>query len=203
MNDGPLFPVPPARTPHLDTARRDALVQAVPPGESQMPTASPPPSILGLRDLGDDVPWWTPSWQDRARAVGWKWVFALPAAIVIGLMVASLWYGHLFLGLWFGGIKIVMLCLAVPVALLLEVVRGVMAGRTDPFCIHCGYSLDGLPDHHICPECGRPYSFALIDEYRRDPHWFIRRHKMRHQMPDRDAPFLAGPVRSKKSKDGT
>ena len=27
-------------------------------------------------------------------------------------------------------------------------------------CLHCDYSLSGLPAQHRCPECGRPYDLA-------------------------------------------
>jgi hypothetical protein len=43
----------------------------------------------------------------------------------------------------------------------------------------------------------------LIDEYRRDPHWFIQRYKHHKINPTADEPFSAGPVRRKKSRDGT
>lgn len=29
--------------------------------------------------------------------------------------------------------------------------------RADPHCGHCGFSLTGLPDHGLCPECGTDY----------------------------------------------
>src|SRR5439155_2298783 len=45
--------------PEADTPRRHALAQIVPPE----PIASP----MSMLDMGDDVPWWTPSLQDRAR----------------------------------------------------------------------------------------------------------------------------------------
>ncbi|MCK4623872.1 MAG: hypothetical protein KAV00_01065 [Phycisphaerae bacterium] len=42
--------------------------------------------------------------------------------------------------------------------------------KADPRrCIHCHYDLTGLPDHHTCPECGRPYTFTDIDAYFDDP----------------------------------
>ena len=30
-------------------------------------------------------------------------------------------------------------------------------------CLHCDYPLDGLPDTHDCPECGKPY--CTLDMY--------------------------------------
>ena len=181
--------------PQNYTRRRHALAEIVP--------AEPVASPTNLLDLGGDVRWWKPSWRDRARAVGWKWCFALPALIVVGLLTASLWHGQYFLPIWMLGTKLAAVSILIPIVLLIEVVRICAAVRKDPFCIHCGYSLEGLADNHRCPECGRPYSFAMIAEYRRDPHWFIRRYHMRHNLPAADAPFAAGAVRSKPSRDGT
>jgi len=31
-------------------------------------------------------------------------------------------------------------------------------------CLHCGYSLKGLPDDHRCPECGNPYNIADVKQ---------------------------------------
>src|SRR5438874_2540623 len=129
-----------AQRPEPDTPRRHALAEV----RSTEPIASP----SSIRHLGDDLPWWTPSWGDRARAVGWRWIFALPAVVVLGLMAASFWHGYLLTPLWVLGAKVIFICIAIPVGLLMEVVRGCMAGRKDPFCIHCGYGLTGLPDHH-------------------------------------------------------
>ena len=81
--------------------------------------------------------------------------------------------------------------------------RTAVRQRPDPFCIHCGYSLTGLPDGHRCPECGRTFSFRVIEEYRRDSHWFIQRYKMRHDLPVAEVPFAAGEVRRARSRDGT
>jgi hypothetical protein len=61
-----------------------------------------------------------------------------------------------------------------------------------------------LPDGHNCPECGRPFKLSVIEEYRRDPNWFIKRHRSSKELPMADVPFDAGKVRSKrKSRDGT
>ena len=46
--------------------------------------------------------------------------------------------------------------------------RRAAQARREPFCIFCGYNLTGLPDHYRCPECGRPYTWQMIEEYRAD-----------------------------------
>ncbi len=28
-------------------------------------------------------------------------------------------------------------------------------------CLHCGYALNGLPDVHVCPECGKAYDLSI------------------------------------------
>lgn len=39
-------------------------------------------------------------------------------------------------------------------------------------CVECGYPLIGLPDNHLCPECGELYSFtALRHDWKR---WLSR-----------------------------
>ena len=75
--------------------------------------------------------------------------------------------------------------------------------RREPFCIYCGYNLTGLPDAYRCPECGRPYTWEEIEEYRRDPPWFIERWKARQALPAADPPLEAGPSQRGKSSDGT
>ena len=71
-------------------------------------------------------------------------------------------------------------------------IRNVVKARRDPFCIHCGYSLQGLADSGTCPECGRPYLFSLVEEYRKDPHFFVERYRSSRQLPTRVAAFAAG-----------
>src|SRR5687767_7026782 len=148
-----------------------------------------------------DVPWWTPSWRDTARHLGWRWLLAVPAAVIGLLLLATLFTGYALFPLWLLGAKVVIILLAIPLVLLLEMWRKAIHARSDPFCIHCGYDLLGLPDHHRCPECGRNYSFALIEEYRRDPHWFKQRYKLLGHLPEADEPFHAG--KGPTTHDGT
>jgi predicted RNA-binding Zn-ribbon protein involved in translation (DUF1610 family) len=99
--------------------------------------------------------------------------------------------------------KPILVMVAIPVVISLSAMGSAMRARPDPFCIHCGYSLQGLPDHYPCPECGRPNCLRLIDEYRQDPAWFIARCKSRLVHPSTHAPFTAGPIQSRrKSRDG-
>ena len=104
-------------------------------------------------------------------------------------------------------IKPLFILVALPTIAAMNAAAHAIRNRKEPFCIHCGYDLTGLPDNHICPECGRQFSHRLIEEYRRDPNWFIERYKSRALVPVAEAPFPAGQVSStskrRKSRDGT
>lgn len=99
--------------------------------------------------------------------------------------------------------KLIPIAVVLPASYVINVSRHILRSRKGPFCIHCGYTLMGLPDHHTCPECGETYSFATIEEYRRDPNWFIRRYTMHRELPRRDEPFMAGIPKRPRSRDGT
>jgi hypothetical protein len=151
---------------------------------------------------GEDVPWWKPGWGDVFRHLGWRWLWFTPAAaIVLSLALLPLRpsYAQILFTFW----KPIVVAVVVPSMMAVHALKTLVRQRNDPFCIHCGYSVVGLPDGHRCPECGRKFSLAVIEEYRRDPHWFVERWKARHAIPQRDAPFSAGAVRSEPSRDGT
>jgi len=157
-----------------------------------------------LPATAEDVPWWRPSWADAARQVGWRWVLLTPAAVML-LVLAAAW---VYRGLWqlfvVAGIHLVLPTAAIAISLAAYVLRVAVRARREPFCIHCGYNLTGLPDNYRCPECGRPYSWRVIDEYRRDPHWFVERWRAQRRLPPRPPAFVAGPRRSRRrSRNGT
>lgn len=175
------------------------------PLHEQVPTEplASPVHLLGQRR---DVPWWKPTWRDSWRYLGWRWVLFLPALAVVCLLIAMVAEPGMFRFVWIIGPKLLIMLLCLPfVAAGYALKRGV-AARTEPFCIHCGYELSGLPDHYNCPECGIPYDFKAIEEYRRDPDWFIQRYKAQHKTTVEQAPFDAGPSSPRKrrrSRDGT
>ncbi len=165
-----------------------------------------PPEVVATphqvhRSVGDDVQWWRPSWRDGWQFVGWRWVFLLPTVLLVVSLfppMIRLWAPFLALGL-----KLAIFMVAVALTLAGYVFRRAARARTEPFCIFCGYNLSGLPDHYRCPECGRPYTWRLIAEYRRDPQWFIERYRALRKLPPSDQPFTAGAVRRRRSRDGT
>lgn len=168
----------------------------------------PPRTFASPADLrhpasSEDVPFWKPARGDVIRQMGWRWIFLLPLLGLIALAFSIPWRPSLLQFILVGGGKITFIIVGGAIGLAGTSVRAVVRQRADPFCIHCGYDLIGLPDNHTCPECGRPYSLRLIDEYRRDPHWFIQRYKARGGMPTADIPFNAGPSRRPRSRDGT
>lgn len=162
------------------------------------PNESPGPST-------DELPttWWRPSWHDLLAAVGWGWALLAGAAAVLAFVVAVV---LLTVGLAFSWVllKPALLLTGGAVILIGYVIRKGIQARREPFCIFCGYCLTGLPDHHRCPECGRAYTWQQIEEYRRDPQWFIERWKARQQLPPADTPVNTGPSRPRRrSRDGT
>ena len=174
-------------------------IDVVPPS-----SVASPHGVDGHPD--EDVPWWTPSFSDAARHLGWRWILFIPALLaLVGLLALPLrrdWFSVL-MAFW----KPIVIAIALPTGAAIHAMKTVVQHRKEPFCIHCGYTLQGLPDGHRCPECGRRFSLAVIDEYRRDPQWFVKRWKMHHAMlPRADAPFDVGPARTsnkRNSRDGT
>jgi len=146
--------------------------------------------------------WYRPGWGETARLLGWRWIYFLPALGLIAL-VLIVPFNFMRLQFLFAWWKLIVFTVAIPIGALLKSAKKIVAARKDPFCIHCGYGLTGLPDNYTCPECGRAYRFSVIEEYRRDPQWFIERYRKHQGMPMRDVPFDAGKVRRKRSRDGT
>ena len=152
---------------------------------------------------GEDVRWYMPGWGETARLLGWRWILFLPAAVMVGLVAMAVMHPFL-LQLMVGWWKLWVLAVAVPTVAAMNAAKHAIRARKDPFCIHCGYGLTGLPAEHTCPECGSAYTQRLIEEYRRDPHWFIQRYRAARDLPRADAPFQAGPSRGRRrSRDGT
>jgi hypothetical protein len=176
--------------------------------ESQRPldTGLPPDALASpahvRRDSGDEVRWWRPSWHDGWQYVGWRWILLAPAILLIVLAVPALGWPSIFSPFVILEVKLLVFVVAIALSLAGYVIRRAARARREPFCIFCGYNLSGLPNDYRCPECGRPYTWRLIGEYRRDPQWFIERYRAHRRLPQADQPFEAGPVRRRR-RDGT
>jgi hypothetical protein len=174
---------------------RIPLIRQVPP----ISVASP--SELRPRTPGD-VRWYRPSLGETMQLMGWRWIYFIPAALMLVSLFLLPWQMWLlqFFVLWW---KLAVIAVVLPTGYALNVAKHILRSRKEPFCIHCGYELTGLVDDHICPECGERYTFRLIEEYKRDPQWFIKRYHMHQDIPIRDVPFEAGKSAKRKSRDGT
>jgi hypothetical protein len=128
-------------------------------------------------EWGPHTPWWRPGFLQSLRFIWW---ILLPVVLIGSIpMLLAFVPGdpaahHMAI---IGALKIVMMILILPYLLSGYVFSRVTKSREEPFCIHCGHTLTGLPDHHRCPECGRRFSFALVDAYRRDPDGFVNQWK--------------------------
>ena len=187
----------------LPESQRDSLAEeSARPLEERLPPATlASPSEL-KEQPGEGITWWRPGWADAWRYVGYRWIFLLPAIGLLVLLVLSLFFPIFFGVFWVVGLKLCVFAGAIAVSLAGYVIRRAVTARKEPFCIYCGYNLTGLPDDYRCPECGRPYTWRLIAEYRRDPQWFIERYRAQRHLPPRDAPFHAGAVH-RRARDGT
>jgi hypothetical protein len=167
--------------------------------------ASPTELLPAHSDAGQEPRWYVPGFAETARLLGWRWLLFAPA---VGLLLLLCFIParpiliQFFIGWW----KLWVIAVAFPAGVAINAAKHAIRSRREPFCIHCGYGLSGLPDAHTCPECGRAYTHRLIEEYRRDPHWFIKRYRMAASLPKADVPFetrVATGKRRKRSRDGT
>jgi hypothetical protein len=126
----------------------------------------------------------------------WHLLYFLPALLFIAVVI---WLPVTL----FCGWKILLLVVTIPFTAAINSAKRVIRLRKEPFCIHCGYDLTGLPDGHLCPECGIQFWHVEIDDYRRDPYWYIQRHSSPQALPAAGTAIDAGPQRTSPNSDGT
>lgn len=178
------------------------------PTDRPLEQTAPPPVFATPADVApagdEEIRWWRPGWGDVWRQVGWRWVLLTPALamIAVWLFFRRSPLPPFFVLLVQG--KIAIFVGAIALSLAAYTTRRMVRARSEPFCIFCGYNLTNLPDNYRCPECGRPYTWRLIAEYRKDPNWFIERWQARQRETGSQAPIDAGAVkRKRRAKDGT
>jgi hypothetical protein len=139
-----------------------------------------------------DVPWFRPNMRELAAAMGWRWLIVIPLLAVLALIPLSYFFPWLLhtavLNL---EVKLFILAIGGIITTVLYVAKNTVASRRDLFCIHCGYTIDGLGDEGTCPECGRAFHVSVIREFKKDPHFFQARWRALKHAP-RYQPFESG-----------
>lgn len=117
------------------------------------------------------VTWWRPPARDVFRQITWRWALLLPVGVALGLIVAAHFRSRDQAFLGYLGIKLLVITLLVPALMWDHFRHRAIRARTDPFCVHCGWTLRGLPREGRCPECGAGYRMKVVEMYRLDPQW--------------------------------
>ncbi len=170
----------------------------MPFGDRSRPAPAPDADELG------EIRWWRPDWRTALGSVGPGWLIALATLAALALLCGLALFAGLEAAFFLLFVRIGVFLGGAAVAVGIYVFKRAIRQRREPFCIFCGYNLTGLPDHYRCPECGRPYTPEMIEDYRRDPGWFIHRWKMREQLPPPDPTLDVPPDAPRRtSRDGT
>src|SRR5690348_13503520 len=101
--------------------------------------------------------WYLPTWGERLALMKWRLLYFVPLLVMLTLLV---FIPFVVLYLW----KLLVIAVVVPLTAAANTAKNAIRLRKEPFCIHCGYDLTGLPDGHLCPECGIRFSWAEIDD---------------------------------------
>ncbi|MBY0263376.1 MAG: hypothetical protein K2Q20_13595 [Phycisphaerales bacterium] len=177
------------------THRRHGI-SVVPPAVHASPASLPPDQLAAIGQLGGEtlhglrtiagmpeVRFWRPGLVDVAAAMGWWWTLLAPSLMVIAsplLLFAYSGWGAIMVSIY--TIKLWILALGIAITLYIRAVRRAVQVRTDPFCIHCGYSLSDAATTR-CPECGAAFTPGISDEYRKDPAFFRSRVAALRRLP--------------------
>ena len=160
------------------------------------PTQDPAPVPTPQPADEPNVPYWQPTHGETMKLLGWRWLLALPALAMVGLTIVGLVVGNPFLAYNTCGFGVITFVIIIPAVVLGHAARTAVSMRKEPFCIHCGYDLTSQPDHYRCPECGRPYTFAQINEYRQNPWWYNQRRKLATKTPAAQIPLATPAARN-------
>src|SRR5689334_16464583 len=114
------------------------------PGGAGLPPeiVATPMDVPGTYDPA--TPFRLPDAAESAKLLGWRWVVVIAIAAGAVLLVWILLHGRFFV-LSFAGviIKLGALVVASAISMWAYMRKSAMQFRRDPFCIHCGYSLEG------------------------------------------------------------
>lgn len=96
------------------------------------------------------------------------WTTVIPVLLILGLLLVSQPHSPCFV-LPFGGYEKIFSYLLPFLAVACYVIRRYprkllrhVKEANFAACLHCGYNLGGLPEKHVCPECGVEYNLADV-----------------------------------------
>jgi len=125
-----------------------------------------------------------PPLPEVIRHMEWGWIVVpMLAAACLAMTVTGLLLGRYHIEMTILGGQLLFLVLAVPLFFWENLRDRLIRLRTDPFCIHCGWTLAGLPEEGRCPECGEPYRLNVVEMFRQDPQWVIAYWKFAGKAP--------------------
>jgi hypothetical protein len=135
--------------------------------------------------MGRRLFWRRPAWIPRVywrRVCFLRWLGAGCGATCLGVLLFSHRVGDRYVFLFYQALMWTwLLIFAVFPRVVFRRLTHQLLANDCLICLSCGYLLHGLPEEHVCPECGTPYR---ADDLRHAwQHWLVHRRLPEHAPP--------------------